>query len=144
MCFHEVCKYMNTKKRKSGSALLITVFTVALLATLVAGILQITTEEIQLMQNQVYATQAFEIAEAGLNDAMAQLRSNRLWNAGFADKPFAGGSYTVDVNNADIPALTITASGTNARGYIARLTAQATVGSDSPYAIRIDKLKVNK
>jgi hypothetical protein len=135
---------MNMKNQKSGSALLLVVFAVALLATLVAGILQITTEETQLMQNQVYAAEAFEIAEAGLNDAMAQIRSDRLWNTGFSAKPFAGGSYTVDVNNADIPVVTITASGTNAKGYVARITAQATVGAESPCPIRIDMLKVNR
>lgn len=135
---------MNRTNKKSGSALLVTVFTVALLATLVAGMLQITSEEIQLAQNQVYAAQAFEIAEAGLNDAMAQLRANREWNAGFSAKSFAGGSYTVDVNNADIPVLVITASGTTSQGYLAKITAQAIIGYDSPYPIRIDMLTVNR
>ena len=123
---------------------MITIFTVALLATLVAGILRLTTEQAQLMQNQVYAAEAFEIAEAGLNDAMAQLRANRLWNAGFSAKQFAGGSYTVTANNANIPNLILIASGTNSQGYAARITAQATIGDTDPFAIRIDTLKVNR
>jgi hypothetical protein len=135
---------MNRKTKKSGSALLITVFTVALLATLVAGILQLATEQSQLMQNQVYAAEATQVAEAGLNDAMAQLRANRLWNAGFSAKQFAGGSYTVAVNNANIPNLTLIASGTNSQGYAARITAQATIGDTDPFAVRIDSLKVNR
>jgi type II secretory pathway component PulK len=135
---------MKIKKQKFGSALLVTVFTVALLATLVAGILQLTTEQTQLMANQVYATEAHEIAEAGLNDAMAQLRSNRLWNTGFSSKSFAGGSYTVDVNNANLPVLIISATGINTQGYIAKITAKATIGYDSPCRIRIDTLKVNR
>jgi len=135
---------MNTKDKKHGSALLVTVFTVALLATLVAGMLQITTEETQLAHNQVCAAQAFAIAEAGLNDAMAQLRTNRDWKTGFSGKLFAGGSYTVDVNNADIPVLVITASGTTSQGYLAKITAQATIGYETPYPIRIDMLKVNR
>jgi hypothetical protein len=135
---------MITRTKQSGSALLITVFTVALLATLVAGMLQITTEQAQLAQNQVYAAEAFAIADAGLNDAMAQLRANRDWNAGFMAKSFAGGNYTVAVNNANIPNLIIIASGTNAQGYIARITAKATVGNEAPYPIRIDTLKVNR
>ena len=135
---------MNNKAKKYGSALLVTVFTIALLATLVAGMLQITGEEIQLAQNQAYAAQAFAIAEAGLNDAMAQLRANRDWDAGFSAKSFAGGSYTVDVNNADIPILIITASGTTSQGYLAKITTQATIAYNSPYPIRIDMLKVNR
>jgi Tfp pilus assembly protein PilX len=135
---------MIIKNKKSGSALLVTVFIIAVLATLVAGMLQITAEQTQLMQNQVYATEAFEIAEAGLNDAMAQIRSNRLWNTGFSVKPFADGSYTVDVNNADIPAVTIAATGANAQGYVARITAHTTVDYDTPCRIRIDMLKVNR
>jgi hypothetical protein len=134
---------MNRKIKKSGSALLITVFTVALLATLVAGILQLAAEQAQLMQNQVYATEAFEIAEAGLNDAMAQLRVNRLWNAGFSQKTFAGGSYTVTVNNSNMPNLIITASGTNTEGYAAIITAQTAIGDTDPYRIKINALKVN-
>ena len=135
---------MKLRAEKSGSALLITVFTVALLATLVAGILQLATEQVQLMQNQVYAAEAAQIAEAGLNDAMAQLRTNRLWDAGFSAKQFAGGNYTVTVNNENIPNVLLVASGTNQQGYAARITAQATVGDAAPFAVRIDTLKVNR
>jgi Tfp pilus assembly protein PilX len=137
-------RYNTMNNNKSGSALLVTVFTVALLATLVAGMLQIAGEETQLAQNQVSAAQASAIAEAGLNDAMAQLRAHREWNTGFSAKSFAGGSYTVDVNNTDIPTLVISACGTTSQGYMAKITAQATIGSESPYPIRIDLLKVNR
>lgn len=123
---------------------MITVFTVALLATLVAGILQLAAEQSQLMQNQVYAAQATQIAEAGLNDAMAQLRTDREWKAGFSAKQFAGGTYTVAVNNENIPTVILVASGTSPQGYAARITAQATVGDTAPFAVRIDTLKVNR
>ena len=37
--------------------------------------LEINTEELELMQNQVYAAQAYAIAEAGLNDAFSEVAS---------------------------------------------------------------------
>jgi Tfp pilus assembly protein PilX len=135
---------MKKTRQNYGSALLVAIFAVALLATIVAGILQLTTEQAQLMANQVYATEAFEIAEAGLNDAMAQIRSNSSWNTGFSAKSFAGGNYSVDVNNINSPSLVITSWGTNAQGYVAKITAHATVGYAAPYPIRIDMLKVNR
>ena len=135
---------MKNRFKNSGSALVIAVFTMALLATIVAGILQMITEQTKLMANQAYATEAFEIAEAGLNDAIANIRWNRYWDTGFSSKVFEDGIYTVDVNNTDMPVLVITSTGTNSQGYIAKITANATIGYDIPYRIRIDMLKVNK
>ena len=58
------------------------VFVAALLSAVVMGMLEINTEEIQLMQNGVYAAEALAVAEAGLNDAFAQIRQDRTWAAG--------------------------------------------------------------
>jgi Tfp pilus assembly protein PilX len=77
---------------ESGSVLLVVVLLVALLAAVVMGHLQVNTEEIQLVQNHVGGAEAMALAEAGLNDALAQLRRNPDWCAGYADKPFGGGS----------------------------------------------------
>ncbi len=57
---------MKTRLRNNGSVLLITIFVVALLSAITIGILQINTEEIQLMRNQIRAAEALAIAEAGL------------------------------------------------------------------------------
>ncbi len=67
---------MKTRLRNNGSVLLITIFAVALLSAITIGILQINTEEIQLMRNQIYAAEAQAIAEAGLNDAFAEIRAD--------------------------------------------------------------------
>jgi len=130
-------------KSEIGSVLLITIFAIALLSALVMGILQMNTEEIQLMQNQIYAARALAIAEAGLNDAFAQIRIDNDWDDGFDDKPFDGGSYTVTVTGA-LPNLTIESTGTSAQGFVARGEADVTVSSSSPYIIRIDSLRINE
>ncbi len=134
---------MNHKQKINGSVLLITIFATALLSAITIGILQINTEEIQLMRNQIYAAEAQAIAEAGLNDAFSELRVDSSWNSGFSNKVFDDGSYTVTVSGT-LPNLTITSTGTSSQGFVARVGADITVGSISPYIIRIDSLRINE
>ena len=134
---------MKEKLRNNGSVMLIAIFAIALLSTLVCGMLQMNTEEIQLMQNQIYASVARTIAEAGLNDAYYELRSDSSWTDGFSSKSFNGGSYTVAVAGT-LPSLTITSTGTSSRGFASKVEADVTVGGSSPYIIRVDELRVNE
>ena len=130
---------MKTKRKNNGSVFLIVIFVIALLSALVMGMLQMNTEELQLVRNHIYAVQALAIAEAGLNDALSEIRSNSSWTTGFTDKVFNGGSYTVDVNG-----LTITSTGTSDQGFVAKVEADVTVGTSSPYVIRIDNFRINE
>ncbi len=120
-----------------------TVFIVALLSALVMGMLQMNTEEIQVMRNQVFAAHALTTAEAGLNDAFAEIRANSSWSAGFTNKTFNGGTYTVDVSGS-LPSLTIESTGTSAQGYVAQVDVDARIGTSSPYTITIDELRINE
>lgn len=115
------------------------VFVIALLSGLVVGMLQMNTEEIQLVRNQICAAEALATAEAGLNDAFSEMRSDSSWNAGFTDKAFNGGSYRVDVNDS-----TITSMGTSSLGFVAKVSVDITIGSTSPYVIGIDSLRINE
>jgi Tfp pilus assembly protein PilX len=134
---------MKTGQKNNGSVFLMTVFVIALLAALTMGMLQMNTEEVQLMRNQIYAVQALCVAEAGLNDAFAEIRADDQWNDGFDNKSFAGGSYTVNVND-ELPNLMIESEGTSSQGFVARMAADITVGtSGPPYVIRIDQLRIN-
>lgn len=130
---------MKTKQRYYGSVLLMTIFVIAFLSALVMGMLQMNTEEIQLVQNQIYAAQALATAEAGLNDAFSELRADPNWSAGFSSKAFEGGSYTVDVNDS-----TVTSTGISPQDFVARVEADITIGIISPYVIRIDHLRINE
>jgi len=134
---------MKRKLIHNGSVLLITIFATALLAAITIGILQVNTEEIQLMRNQINAVEAQATAEAGLNDAFSELRFDSSWTTGFSSKSFNGGSYTVTVSGT-LPDLTITSTGTSAQGFVNRVEADITVGSTSPYIIRIDSLRINE
>ena len=133
---------MRKQTKNNGSVFLIIVFTIALMATITVGILVMTTEELQLMQNQLYAAQAIEVAEAGLNDAFARIRASSSWmpDASYTNKSFPGyGTYTVQRS-----AGTVTSTATTQQGYVARVVADVTVGESPPYVIRIDDLRINE
>jgi Tfp pilus assembly protein PilX len=134
---------MNGKLRHRGSVLLLAIFLIALLSAVVMGMLQVNTEEILLMQNQINAAKALAVAEAGLNDAFAQIRADDTWAVGYTDKPFDGGSYTVAVTGS-LPNLTITSTGTSSQDFVSHMAADVTVGSTAPYIIRIDNLRINE
>ncbi len=137
---------MKKGKKNNGSVLLVIVFAIVLMTMITVGILQMTTEELMLMQNQLYAAQAIEVAEAGLNDAFAQIRADSGWtpDAGYTNKSFPGyGTYTVTVTGT-LPNPTITSEATSSQGFVARVGADVTVGTSSPYVIRIDNLRINE
>ena len=124
----------------AGSVLLVVVLLVALLAAVVMGYLQVNTEEIQLVRNHVGGAEAVAIAEAGLNDALAQLRREPGWSAGYEGKPFGGGSYTVVVAGS-----TVTSTALTARGFAARVQAEITRGTgDSVFRLEVSKLRINQ
>ncbi len=104
---------------EAGSVLLVVVVLAALLAAVVMGHLQINTEEIQLVQNHTGGAEALAIAEAGLNDALAQLRQDPSWRDGYKDKPFAAGSYTVVVEGS-----ILTSTAATSRGFVAKMQAK--------------------
>ena len=135
---------MKTKLKNNGSVFLVTVFTIAMLSAMVAGILQITAEEIQLMQNHIYAAEATATAEAGLNDAFAQIRVDSNCVSGMSiNESFNGGSYSVTADG-NMPDPNIISEATSSQGYVARVKADLTVGDTSPYIIRVDSLRINE
>ena len=121
---------------ESGSVLLVVVLLVALLAAVVMGHLQINSEEIQLLQNHIGGAEALALAEAGLNEALAELRRDPGWKAGFTDRPFGCGSCTVVVQGS-----TLTSTAKTSRGFVAKVEADVVPGPDN--ALRIDRWRIN-
>ncbi len=127
------------ERQEVGSVLLVVVLLVALLAAVIMGHLQVNTEEIQLMQNHVGGAEATAMAEAGLNDALAQLRQDPDWNAGYTDRPFGGGSYTVVVEGSTVTSMALTS-----RGFAAKIQAEVTRGTgDPPSRVEVTRLRIN-
>ena len=131
---------MGKKIKQNGAVFLVVVFAIALIATITMGILVMTTEELQLMQNQLYFAQAICIAEAGLNDAFARIRTNPV--AVSFTESFNGGTYSVNVTGT--PPTQITSFATSSQGYTSRVSADVTIGTSYPYIIRIDRLRINE
>jgi len=134
---------MKIRQKNNGSVLLIAVFVIALLSAMVMGMAQMNTEEIQLMRNQIFAAYALATAEAGLNDAFSQIRADPNWADGFTDKAFNGSSYTVTVTGS-LPNRTASSTGTSTQGFVAKVEADVTISTSSPYIIRIDNLRINE
>ena len=124
---------------------MIVVFAAALLSALVIGILQISTEEIQLMQNQVFAAQALQTAEAGLNLAFAQIRADDEWTGPITNEPFNGGTCDVTVTGT-LPNLTVTSQAVSADSFAATVQAGITVDTvgTSNHAIAINNFRINE
>lgn len=121
---------------------MVVVFAAALLSAITVGILQLNTEEIQLMRNQSGAVEAMATAEAGLNDAFSRIYQGSDPN--IASTPFNGGSYSVTAGASAVSDLLITSTGVSSQGFTAKVEADVTIGSSSPYIVRIDKLRINE
>ncbi len=128
---------MRNNFRHRGSILIVVVFAIALMAAVIAGILQTDSERIGLMRNQIYLAESKSIAQAGLEDAFSRIRVSG--STGNFSSNFGGGSYVVVVNGN-----TIVSTGTSAQNFVTRLSADITIGSASPYIVRVNSLRINE
>jgi Tfp pilus assembly protein PilX len=133
---------MKIKTKNNGSVLLMVIFTIALLTAFVVGMLEMNTEQIQIMRNEIFAAQAIAIAEAGMADAFARIRTNSALPGNFSSS-FGGGSYSVTITGS-LPDPNITSVGTSAQNYQARVRADITVDTANSYVIRVDQLRINE
>lgn len=134
---------MSLKCRNVGSALLLVIFIIALLAAVVMGMLQINTEEIQIMRNQIYLAEAQATAEAGMHDMFYRIQTDWQWDGYVVTENFNGGSYTVTASGTK-PNLTVESTGTSAQGFVCRAQVDLVVGdSPYPYPIRLNNFKIN-
>jgi len=132
---------MKLKMKNNASVLLVVVFIIALLTAFVVGMLQLHSEQFQIMKNEIFTTQSNLIAQAGIADALARLRTGKTLPANFSAN-FGGGSYSVIVSGS-LPDPNFTSVGTSAQGFTTNITADVTVDTDS-YVVRIDKLRINE
>lgn len=86
-----------------GSTLVISLVIMVVLMILTTGVYSITRAMVRESVYQMRVAQAQAIAEAGMEDALLQLRLSPGWRAGFTNKAFAGGSYTVTLSTDSFP-----------------------------------------
>ncbi len=93
---------MNNK----GSAILIVLGLIAMLSSLAIMSVDRATTDIDLSYNQLQDERAFYVAEAGLQRALAQLRTDNFWRNGYYRQVLEGGYYTTTLTDSSIqPAL---------------------------------------
>jgi Tfp pilus assembly protein PilX len=134
---------MKIKRKQNGMIMVLVVFIIAFMTVLVAGMLQNSGEDIQLMRNQISGAIALATAQAGLNDAFSELREDCDWDDGFSDKSYNNGSYDVEITGSS-PNLTVVATGQSQQGYTAKIEADVTLSETSPYILRIDSFRINE
>ncbi|MCP4650842.1 MAG: hypothetical protein GY853_12300 [PVC group bacterium] len=131
--------WLNKKDRllnnnQKGVILLLTVFIIFFMSVFIVGYLEIAATETEIMRNHRGSTQALYIADAGIEDALWQLRQNRKWKKGFKNKVFPSGessSYTVTINNKGYPSVIIASTGTAPGNYQRQVEMGITITSTS-------------
>jgi hypothetical protein len=97
---------MASPKSEKGAALIITLLLAVLLLAAAMFTADNSITEVDLLFNQMDSDKAFYIAQAGIEMGIAQLDSDADWRAGFVDKTFDDGKYTVIlVDSTTQPAL---------------------------------------
>jgi hypothetical protein len=97
---------MKSITNNHGSALMITLALMAMLAFVAIMALDRSTTDVDLSYNQLHGDQAFYTAEAGIERAIFIKENDRSWVSGFVDEPLGRGFYSVTVTDAsDMPAL---------------------------------------
>jgi hypothetical protein len=76
---------MNGEFRHKGSVLLLAIFVIALLSAVTIGMLQLSTEELQLMRNQIYA-RPLTAARTQLLSQARQLHRRALHRRALSDE----------------------------------------------------------
>ncbi len=139
---------MDTSRKKleketKGFVLVLTLFTVLILATLIVAFLNITAIDLNLVKNHMCSLKAYYIAEAGIADAINQIRlsgplEDTQWEQFF---PVAtSNKYNVSVSqNSTLINCTGLASISN---FSRALEVQVKVtGSSPPYRVSIKRWK---
>ena len=134
---------IHTKKREKGFVFVMTVVTTLMLATLIIAFLNITAIDLNLVKNHMCSSKAYYIAEAGVADAINQMRlngplSDTQWQNTFP--PSTSDTYDVSVSQSST---VITSTGLAfASNFSRALEVKVRVsGSSSPYKVLINQWK---
>jgi hypothetical protein len=130
------------KSRKKGFILVLTLLVSLIVATLIIAFLDITSTDLTLVKNHMYSVKAYYIAEAGVADAINQIRLNgpladTQWQAFF---PSGSDQYTVTVSQSST---VIKSTGFAwASNFSRTLEAKISIsGSSQPYNVSINQWK---
>ena len=94
---------IHTKKREQGFVLVLTLFAALIMSVLIIAYINIQTTDLTLIKNRMCSTKAYYIAEAGIADAIDQIRldgplavARSQWEKNFPDT--SADTYSVSVS----------------------------------------------
>lgn len=87
-----IMRLLNNEK---GAALLIALSLLILLSLLAISAADRSQTDIEMSYNQLHEEQAFYLAEAGVNQAVAALNEDNSWRVGYNDVTLGKGTYSV-------------------------------------------------
>jgi hypothetical protein len=90
-------KLNNEKNNEKGVALILAIMLMLALAMLTISTFELLSSSIRISGNIKYDLQALYVSEAGIEDAILQLRYNGNWNTGFTNRNFGGSNYDVTI-----------------------------------------------
>lgn len=133
----------HINKCKGGFVLVLTVFVTMIVATLLLACLNNTSIDLVLVKNYMCSAQAYYIAEAGIADAINQMRLNGELSDTQWEEYFPSGSsdkYTVSVsqNSTLINSTGLAAASNFSRSLEISVNVS---GSSSPYQVSISQWK---
>ncbi len=128
---------------KKGFVLVLTLFATVILATLIIAFLNTASIDLNLVKNHMCSAKAYYIAEAGIADAINQIRLNGPLADTQWEETFPSGSsdtYNVSVSQTST---VITSTGlASASNFSRALEVTVSVsGSSSPYNVSINQWK---
>jgi hypothetical protein len=91
---------MNILKNDHGSALLISMLLMLLLAGLGIMTIDRANDDMDLSYNTLHDEQAFHVAEAGARRAVTELNNDQFWRTGFTGDSLGDGMYIVVVRDS--------------------------------------------
>ena len=122
---------------KKGQALLLAIFSLILISLLVSAFLELTTIDLQIISNHLMRNQALYIADAGIEYAISQLRTNKNWKR--TPQPIelpAGSGNTYDVTYSSVSGK-INSVARLTSGQQISLEAKVSVKASAPYNVKI-------
>lgn len=102
--------------RRRAAALIICIFTMVIVSSMVVLIFEVEATEMAITRNQLDLSRALYAADAGIQHALAMLRSDRTWRSGFPSPgvvfpPGSNSSYVVTVADGGGGELIVTSTG---------------------------------
>ena len=134
---------IHTKKREKGFVFVMTVVTTLILATLIIAFLNITSIDLTLVKNHMCSSKAYYIAEAGVADAINQMRLNgsledTQWEDTFPSNTSDTYNVSVSQNSTVITSTGLALASNFSRALEVKVSVS---GSSSPYKVSINQWK---